>query len=346
MNRHDAVVLVTDSSRLTRRTLISGGLILGVGASGFAAVWRVLPTLIPAYIFSDHDDPVNSLSWFPDSRRIASSADSGQVFIWNAENGSNLRTLPHLTSTPTKVQVSPNGKLVTASDSRSIYMSDVATETVLWKKEIAYSERQLSWAPDSANVVIISQHDVRTTDAVTGEEAATSFVPSGNLTPEAVAWSPDGKSIAATDGVHIVMWDAVSGVPRGTFTLPDSTSDDLSDFAWSPIGDALALAVGHTVYIWFPGNPRTPIAYREHSYHIPAFSIPAISWSPDGRYIASCGSQDNTVRVWEAATGKTAFVYNGHFSSVWAVAWSPDGRRIASGGFDSLVHVWRPILPA
>jgi WD40 repeat protein len=345
-HRHDAEVLVADSSRLTRRTLISGGLNLAVGASGLAAIWHMLPTLIPDYTFFVHDDTVNSLSWFPDSRCIASIGYNGQLFIWNADDGSNRRTLASRVSILTKVQVSPNGKLIAASDRSSLSLVDATNGTLLWKKEIGYSGRPFSWAPDSAHVVVLLQHDVRIVDALTGEEAATIFVLSGDFSPEAVAWSPNGKSIAATDGMRIVMWDAASGMQRGTFTVPHITSYALSDFAWSPNGDALALALGPVVYIWFLSNQGAPIAYREHSYHIPAFSIPAISLSPDGRYVASCGSQDKTVRVWEAATGKTVFVYNGHFSPVWTVAWSPDGRRIASGGFDNLVHVWRPILPA
>jgi WD40 repeat protein len=63
-------------------------------------------------------------------------------------------------------------------------------------------------------------------------------------------------------------------------------------------------------------------------------------WSPDGKRIAS-GSEDNTVQVWDASTGKNLFTYRGHTSAVNVVAWSPDGKRIASvGAAENTVQVW------
>ena len=55
-----------------------------------------------------------------------------------------------------------------------------------------------------------------------------------------------------------------------------------------------------------------------------------LAWSPDGTKIASA-SADDTVQVWNAATGAKLLTYTGHHSSVTAVAWSPDGTKIASG---------------
>lgn len=340
---HNGATLVADSSRLSRRALLSGGLTLGISAAGLAALWRALPALIPDYTFFGHDAPVRSLSWFPDGRRISSIDMNGQVLIWNAADGSNPHASARLKLPPTKVQVSPNGNLVAASDYGSLYMADVATGTTLWIQKIGYSDRPFSWAPDGTHVALISYGSVRTIDAVTGEEATTVFLPPANFAAQAVAWSPDGKSIAATDGAQIVLWDAVSGMQGETFTLPVATGKGVSDFSWSPGGRAVAVALERVVYIWSLDNAAAPIAYRDFVDRDLSISL---SWSPDGRYIASCGSFDKTVRVWEAATGKTVFVYNGHFSSVEAVAWSPDGRRIASGGWDNLVHVWRPALPA
>ena len=66
-------------------------------------------------------------------------------------------------------------------------------------------------------------------------------------------------------------------------------------------------------------------------------SVKAVSLSPDGKTLAS-GSRDNTVRVWDLATGKSQ--RRSHDSDVTAVSFSPDGKTLASGSRDNTVRVW------
>ncbi|MBV9691280.1 MAG: protein kinase [Ktedonobacteraceae bacterium] len=69
--------------------------------------------------------------------------------------------------------------------------------------------------------------------------------------------------------------------------------------------------------------------------------VPALAWSPDGKYIASAGMHDGTVQISDAATGAHIYTYSGHFGSVLTVAWSPDGKWIVSGGNDQTAQVWQ-----
>ena len=65
-----------------------------------------------------------------------------------------------------------------------------------------------------------------------------------------------------------------------------------------------------------------------------------VAFSPDGNRIVS-GSADDTVRVWDAATGQpVGQPLTGHQDRVWGVAFSPDGTRIVSGSADTTVRVW------
>ena len=67
----------------------------------------------------------------------------------------------------------------------------------------------------------------------------------------------------------------------------------------------------------------------------------ALSWSPDGRVLAS-GSQDHTVRLWQGDTGRELARLMGHQSWVDVLSWSPDGRILASGSRDKTVRLWDP----
>ena len=52
------------------------------------------------------------------------------------------------------------------------------------------------------------------------------------------------------------------------------------------------------------------------------------------------GSEDKTVKIWNAATGQVENTLQGHSDSVRSVAFSSDGSRIVSGSADETVKIW------
>ncbi|WP_233258642.1 WD40 repeat domain-containing protein [[Phormidium] sp. ETS-05] len=105
--------------------------------------------------------------------------------------------------------------------------------------------------------------------------------------------------------------------------------------AVSANGRLLALYKNKDIYLW-------DLTTGRFLYQItgPANSVHSISFSPDGKTLAS-GSSDYTVRLWDVATGRELRQLTGHTGYVYSVSFSPDGQTLASGGGDGVVRLWR-----
>jgi WD40 repeat protein/uncharacterized caspase-like protein len=70
-----------------------------------------------------------------------------------------------------------------------------------------------------------------------------------------------------------------------------------------------------------------------------AGAVNSIAFSPDGHILAS-GSQDNTIKLWDVASGRELRTLSGHTNWVRSVAFSPDGRILASASKDTTIKLW------
>jgi hypothetical protein len=117
--------------------------------------------------------------------------------------------------------------------------------------------------------------------------------------------------------------------------VPGDLSKDYRAAAVSPDGHLLALADGGIGIQMLNADSYADIRHWDaHSEH-----LCSLSFSPDGKWLLST-STDDTIGVWDVATGRLVARLTGHNADVLCAVMSPDGTRIASGGRDGYVRLW------
>jgi WD40 repeat protein/tRNA A-37 threonylcarbamoyl transferase component Bud32 len=278
----------------------------------------------------------------PGSSQVA-WVEGGGVVLAAAATGRPIRTFPGLST----FAFSPNGKyLAGATMGATGDMNSISVREVDTGKEQATLPRGqvCSFSPDGKLLAVgllvegkpadgkAAFTAVRIWDLATKKEVAT--LPSGSFSILAVAFSPDGKSVAASGlltgrGPAGRVWDLATKKER--WGISDSVG--VLALAFSPDGKRL-VTTGPFPRVWDASSGKQLIQLHGHGSVVTG----VVFTSDSKRLITASG--DQTIRVWDAAFGRLLRVYRGHTAAIVSLSVSPNNKLLATLAEDGCVKLW------
>ena len=312
---------------------------------------------------------INHVKFFPDGKRLTVVSSIG-VWVYNLETGEALDLLIEDTAPVTPIAFSPDGKLLaTGNENNSICMWDSTTfqlkgTCVGHKDEVEYltfnktgdklastsgelkiwdvntfkllkscltdfsSDAIMTYTSDNTHLLTIGNTNNMELQIAYWEtqnyEIAKEIYLETNF--NAAAISPDQKILATGDD-PLQFWELETGK-----RLRNNVEwvGEFKSMEFSPDGRRLITGSRwDRVDVWDVDTAKLLISMTHGD------EVVSVSYAPDGETIASGsdGSDDGTVRIWDADIGELRITIPEHKSTeLYSVAFSPDGNTLTCGG--------------
>ena len=194
----------------------------------------------------------------------------------------------------------------------------------------------VKYSPDGSRLAVASSSGVWLYNLESGD--AVPLMRSGNsFRALGVAFSADGRTLAAATDVIFGVWDAVTGKQKRSLHLPKFFAISSKHVAFSQDGDTLAVGIDDTVRLRDAVTGKSKHALSGQRFGV----VASLAFSPDGRILASGhrspsaghSSGSTKIRVWDAETGELKTSLTEFLGLPTSFSFSPDGQTLASGNF-------------
>ncbi|MBO0776500.1 MAG: PD40 domain-containing protein, partial [Actinobacteria bacterium] len=290
--------------------------------------------------------PVSDIAFSPSGTTLAATdnahaAASSQnaATMWNTATGSEIGSFPYA-GLGNGVAFSPDGGTLAIAGA-DLYVWNVASHA-----NIAYlpsvSPQSVAFGRDGSTLAVggrrnsTSSEEVGVLNVATRQWTATLPGLTRNSYVSALAFAPDGRTLAASDSANGVLyvWN-VAG--RNLLTTPVPLTASTGPLAFSPDSGTLAVSDGGTggVRLWdVPSRAWGTTLTGPQSK-----GVRGIAFSPDGKTLAVADA-NGTVDLWDTASGKLTATQQVNAKGADAIAFSPDGKTLATGDGSGQIKLW------
>jgi len=287
-----------------------------------------------------HTGGVCALAFAADGAWLVSGSDDGTLRLWSRQKNylESQQLAGHTRSVRTLAIDSKSSILFSGSDDHSVRLWNMQQDHFVSTPLNGHQERV--WAAAvSANGKILAtggaDNAVRLWHTDKLEAGAFAELPHSAWV-RAVAFSADGAILAAgcNDGT-IILWKMQVEKPEKFAELKHEGG--LKSLAFHP-QKLILVSGGDGKMIRWSINKT---AERQQSWPAHTADINAITFSRDGRWLATGGS-DRKVKLWDFGESRhTPALEFAHAAFVWSVGFNADASLLAAGCDDKNVYLWQ-----